>query len=99
MNGEVTRVSAAALQEQNPWVLVNYARQHKLLAHRDFNWTTDYMKDANVIANLATIANLAQKNSLVPKYKFGVQVPRNARQALDLDNLLGNKSWHESISK
>ena len=32
-----------------------------------------------------------------PKFKFGVLVPRNVKEALEFDKANGNSKWHEAI--
>jgi hypothetical protein len=39
------------------------------------------------------------KEELVPKHKFGVEVPKNVRQALELDRINGNNLWYEAIQR
>ena len=86
-NGEVSWVAADALKEQNPWVLVNYAMNNKLTNHPDFSWTLDYMKNRQVVANTATLQALAAKTQGDTRFKFGVQVPKNASHASHLDEV------------
>ena len=92
-------VAADALKEQNPWVLVNYAMNNKLTNHPDFSWTLDYIKNKQVVANTATLQALAAKTQGDTRFKFGVQVPKNASHALRLDEVENNTLWKESIDK
>jgi hypothetical protein len=41
----------------------------------------------------------ATKAELVPKFKFGVEVPKNTRRALELDKINGDNLWREAIQK
>jgi hypothetical protein len=41
----------------------------------------------------------ATKAELVPKFKFGVEVPKNTRRALELDKINGDNLWRETIQK
>ena len=71
-----------ALKEQNHWILANYAVQHKLIKHPDFAWAPEYLKDKQVIANLANIKAMASKSHHGQKYRFGVQIPMDTSLSL-----------------
>ena len=43
------------------------------------------------------LVNKSSKKKNQPLFKFGVQVPRNAQEALDLDTKNGNTMWQDSI--
>jgi len=38
-----------------------------------------------------------QKNAI--KYKFGIRIPRNFREAVELDNENGNTLWQDTLQK
>ena len=96
-NGEVSWVAADALKEQNPWVIIQYATRNKLQKHPDFIWTKPYLENKQVIANLLQLLTVQSDQGM--KYKFGVQIPRNASHALYLDKINNDHLWKEAMDK
>ena len=54
-----------------------------------------HLKNRKVLARMANQAKLKTFRQQ-PKFKFGVQVPRNHAEAMKLDALHGNTKWAES---
>ena len=98
-SGETSWVAANALREQNPFVLVNYVKLNKLESHPDFKWTNEYIVNKSVIANTTVVSNVTKKQSTSPKYKFGVEIPKNGSHALYLDQIHNDNLWQEAINK
>ena len=92
-NGETSWVSADALKEQNPWILAKYVMQRKLLKHPDFAWTSLYLKNKQVVANMSSVQALASKSYHGQKFKFGVQIPNNPPHAIHLDSVGNSNLW------
>ena len=44
---------------------------------------------------LTTVLQLS--TSQTPKYKFGVEVPRNVKHALEIDKANGNTTWMDAM--
>ena len=57
------------------------------------------MQNAANVSRIAHVNKAQTGSSQAPKFKFGVQVPRNAVHALNLDKLLNQKLWQEAIDK
>ena len=61
-----------------------------------WTWTVDYLKDDERIASMVQ-AMKAKVNGV--QYMFGVEIPKNAKHALEMDWINGNNLWKESIEK
>ena len=94
-NGEISWVSLDALKDQNLWLFVAYAVRRRITKHPDFQWVQKYIKSAPIMAN-KTRAAQQPKSSSTPKFKFGVQVLRNAVYAMQLDQVNGDLLWKEA---
>jgi hypothetical protein len=44
-------------------------------------------------------AVLASKQAYGPVFQFGVQVPRNVKEAHDLDRQIGNTNWQDAMQE
>ena len=53
----------------------------------------------NTEAYKQMIQALKTMKSMGPKYKFGVEIPRSVKHALELDAKNGNNLWFEAIIK
>ena len=98
-NGEVSWVSMDSLQEQNPWVLLNYVIANGLQHNPHFQWIHPFLASKDVIANTAAPVNTSKHNSQALKFKFGEEVPCNAAHALKLDELHKDHKWQEAMDK
>jgi len=94
-NGETSWVAMNTIKEQNPWVLVHYARKQNLTKHPDFKWINKYVNKKDIVENII----LKAKSHQGQKFKFGVQIPVNASHALYLDKINNNTLWQDAINK
>ena len=82
-----------------PFLLVDYvAKRPELIKHPDFKFVKKYMACDKEMEEMAT-AFKATINRMTPKFKFGVEVARDAKHALTLDNQNGDGLWQEAIEK
>ena len=70
-----------------------YAKRNAMVY--DWPCCKRYLKNRKVLARMANQAKLKTFRQH-PKFKFGVQVPRNHAEAMKLDALHGNTKWAES---
>ena len=71
--------------------------QHKgLTKHPDFKWTNRYIENTSV-TNVVKYMSNAAKGHQGLKFKFGVQIPKNASHALYLDQIENNHLWRDAI--
>ena len=75
---------------------MKYAQDHKLLHKAGWVWLEEYIYADEKLAN---IFSTYRASTEVAKYKFGVQVPRNPKHALELDRQNGDDLWKEATQK
>ena len=104
--GSTTWEPLSVMRESDPLTLARYAEENNLLETRGWKWAKE--KEREIKHYIRNVTGETQKNETkkkrkfkksLPKYKFGVQVPRGTRQALDLDKANGNTLWKESMEK
>ena len=86
--------------DTDPITIAIYARENNLIDTP--GWKLPMIKKyAKTHQRLIRMANQAKLRSYrtKPIYMFGVQVPRNYAQALELDEANGNTLWQESVDK
>jgi hypothetical protein len=82
--------------KDDPITVSTYAEEHNLLS-------TDGWKQFNRIAKKRKVHEImihklqAKPNRHSPVYKFGVQVPHNAREASQIDAKAGNTKWADAM--
>ena len=72
-----------------------YAVEKGLMNEKGLEWTKDFIKDTESYERL--IFALKTSKSFGPKYKFGIEVPRLVKHALELDAKNGNTLWRDAI--
>ena len=93
-NGEVAWVRMQALQLQDPYLLIEYAVQHKLMKHGEWSWVLLYVNNDKTLNSLATILKTTRTET---KYKFGIEVLHSVRHAIQLNIANGNHAWQEAM--
>jgi len=81
-----------------PVIVAIYARENDLLYARGWR-LPGLTKMAKTQKRLVRRANQAKLHSFrhAPKYMYGVQVPRNYHEAMELDRKNGNTLWRDSV--
>ena len=94
-NDEVTWEPLRIIAASDPVTCAIYAKNNQLL-HLD-GWAR-FKRLASRQKKLLRLAHQARLQSyrLAPRYKFGVQVPRNHDQAMELDRANGNTLWRDA---
>ena len=76
-------------------VVAQYVIDRQLFNHPDFKWVKEHFhwdkKGMQVLQTHSTVSREDQK------FKFGAQVPRSPKHALELDRLNGDMGWANSI--
>ena len=96
-DGSTSWVKLSDLKESHPIETAEYAVAQGLDGEPAFNWWVPH-----VIKKRAHIISLVKKRSaryLKKTHKFGVQVPKSQRHAMELDKQNGNTFWQDSIAK
>ena len=81
----------------DPFSCVTYAVEKRLTNSPEWEWTRDFMSDTKQYQRL--INTVKTTKSMGPKYKFGVEIPRSVKHALELDRRNGNNLWKEALLK
>ena len=93
--GEVTWEPLGIIGKSDPVSVAIYAKENNLL-HLD-GWKR-FRRLANRQQKLIRLANQAKlyafRNRII--YKFGIQVPQNHQQAMEIDKANGNHLWREA---
>lgn len=101
-NGEKTWEPVSAIRKDDPLTLSVYARERGLLENEGWKWAKAYTADPEkmirIVKRIMTMTTKKKKKS-GPKYKFGVRVPKNVKEAYALDKANGNTLWAESMDK
>ena len=87
------------MRKADPITLAMYARKHKLINMKGWKWAKKIKVDGTKMIRMARRMYKVKKCFEQVKYKFGVQVPRNAEEAFRLDQENGNTLWKEAIDK
>jgi hypothetical protein len=77
-----------ALSLSNSKPIISFARNNKLLEKTPFCQLNQYCR-SNTAVNIATILKVSTSPAGI-KYKFGIQVPKGIKNAIDLDKKNGN---------
>jgi len=97
-NDERTWEEYKSIKETDPITLAKYAHNKNMINTPGWKWCKRYSKNPRKFINLSHIFN-QQKSKKNKKYKFGVEVPRNLKHALELDKRNGNNMWGEATEK
>lgn len=87
-------IDADSLRIQDPILLITYAYKRKLYRDPRWKWTIGVKEDD--INNMIK-AFKAKIDPRVPKYKFGIEVPKSIAHAFLLDKINGNNEWQLAI--
>ena len=76
--------------------LADYAITNDLLGLPGWKRLRNIAKNRKKLDRMLNQAKSKAKRA-GPKFKFGVLVPRNVKEALEFDKTNGNSKWHEAI--
>jgi hypothetical protein len=86
-------VNYFALSLSNPKPIISFARNNNLLDKMPFCHLNQYCR-----SNTATRILKVSTSPAGIKYKFGIQLPKGIKNAIDLDKKNGNQLWQEAIN-
>ena len=94
-NGEESIVRLADIKESHPVLVAKYAKLHNLENLPGLSWWVPY-----TLKREKRIISLVKKVKTVKLLeKYGVMLPRNAEEAIKLDNENNNTLWQDAIKK
>jgi len=90
--------------QDDPITLAKYARQNNLLKtpgwKRLSHIVQDIAREKSTFRSMAHQYHISKGNkSKGPIYQFGIQVPRNVKEAYELDKNNGNTKWADAIKE
>jgi hypothetical protein len=88
-------VNYFVLSLSNPKPIISFAKNNNLLDKMPFCHLTQYCR-SNMAVDIARILKVSTGPADI-KYKFGVQVPKGSKNAINLDKKNGNQLWQEAI--
>ena len=95
INRSQSWVNFFALSLSNPTPIITFARNQNLLHKMPFQHLVQYCKTKTHMA--MTRVHKASSSPTGIKYKFGIQVPKGIKNAINLDKKNGNNLWEEAI--
>lgn len=96
-NGEITSEPLTAIAKDDPVSCAIYARDHNLLdtkGWRMFKGLAKRQKNLFQAVNQAKIRTFYNS----PKFKYGFEIPRDYKHAIQLDNRNGNTNWQDAVA-
>ncbi|MGH7954663.1 MAG: hypothetical protein ACREOZ_01755, partial [Gloeomargaritales cyanobacterium] len=93
-DGSTTSEPLRNLKESNPVEIAEYAVANKIADEPAFAW---WIKD--VLRRRDRIISKVRSRYLKRTHKFGVQMPRNVEEALQIDKDTGTDMWYRAIQK
>jgi hypothetical protein len=93
-DGSTLWVKLKDIKDSYPIEITEYAVANRIADKPAFNWWTKSVlhKQNRIIAKL-------KSKYWTRTHKFGIQVPKSAEQALQLDKEAGNNLWRKAINK
>jgi hypothetical protein len=88
-------VNYFALTLSNPKPIISFAKNNNLIDKMPFCHLTQYCR-SNTAVDIASIFKVSTSPAGI-KYKFGIQVPKGIKNAIDLDKKNSNQLWQEAI--
>lgn len=82
--------------KDDPVKLATYACEKQLDHCTGWHWARKILKSTKHFAPAVKLMSGQAKHAT--HYKFGIQVPRNKREALQLDKENGNTLWQDAIT-
>ena len=95
--GEYTWEPLGTVAKSDPVTCAQYAKKHDLLKLDGWKFLNKYIRKNKKWRTLVNKLKKQLRNT--PVFQFGVQVPRNHAEAMELDRKNGNNLWAEAIKK
>jgi hypothetical protein len=80
---------------QDPIPAIQYLERQGLVSRTNFEWAQSFLKDGSRLARMVHAFKV--KVDRGPRFKFGIEVPRYPRHALELDMTNGTNVWKEAM--
>ena len=94
--GDKTWEPMKIIKEDDKMTLVKYAHDNDLTDEPGWRWARRLTKNPKKFIRMTKIfAAQARKHEI--KYKHGMKVPKNYKEAIQFDQENGNHFWHDAI--
>ena len=97
-DGSETWEDLRAISKDDPVTIAGYAKANELLDTPGWKRFKRLAQREKKYVRMLRQANLSNARH-APKYKFGIRVPRNYKEAVKLDEQNGNTFWQDAIKK
>lgn len=97
-NDEETWEPMEIIKSTDPLTVSRYAHEKQLYNLQGWKWTKKHHKNPTRFVRVVR-AFKAKLKRMFKKMKFGVEIPRNVKHALELDAQNGNTLWLDAINK
>ncbi|MDJ0828176.1 MAG: reverse transcriptase domain-containing protein, partial [Rhodobacter sp.] len=82
--------------KDDPVTLAKYAKEHNLLDTPGWKFLARIGRRTKLLKRMIAASKRRQKQTAI-RYKFGVRIPRNYQEAIDLDRENGNTLWQDAV--
>ena len=96
--GEETWEPMQTVHQDDKLTLAAYARDNKLTDIQGWKWARWLTKNPTKFIRMARIFAAQMRNNRT-RYKYGIKVPRNYKEAVQFDKENGNTLWQDAIKK
>jgi hypothetical protein len=93
--GEESWEDLSWIGAQDPITIAKYAKAHSLLNKPGWKQFKKMVNQEKMFSRMLKQANATKSSA--PTMKFGIEVPRNYKDALRIDAINNNKLWQEAI--
>ena len=94
-NGEVTYEPLGVIAADDPVTCAIYARDHNLLNTSGWKRFRSLAKRQKKLFRMINQAKLRSFRT-APRYKYGFEIPKNYKHAVEIDHRNGNKRWQDA---
>ncbi|KAL7577484.1 hypothetical protein ACA910_004765 [Epithemia clementina (nom. ined.)] len=94
--GETSYEPLSVIANDNPITCAVYGKKHGLLDEPGWKQLKRYTKTSKRLIRAAKQSQIKQTRHSI-KYQFGFQVPRDYKEAVELDTKHGNTKWQDAI--
>ena len=77
--------------------VAEYAHDNDLTSTPGWKWSKHVVNNPKKLVRMARIFRSQEKDRIV-KFKYGVRIPRNRKEALLFDKNEGNSKWQDAIN-
>jgi hypothetical protein len=96
-DGTETWEQLTLIAKSDPVTLAVYAKEHDLLDQPGWKCFRKIARCAKVLKRMINASKRKQNYNAI-RYKFGVRIPRNVKEAKMLDKQNGNTYWQDAIA-